>query len=63
MILRSSLHEGDGPKVAQWFYEDLLSRPFLNGGAVAYALDCAAGRLRDSGVSAKRCAAFIHMGA
>jgi hypothetical protein len=35
----------------------------MDADSVAYALDSAVGKLRDSGVSADRWAPFIHMGA
>jgi hypothetical protein len=53
----------DGPKVAKWFYEELLSKEVVDADSVAYALDAAVGKLRDSGVSPDRWAPFIHMGA
>jgi CHAT domain-containing protein len=53
----------DGPKVAEWFYEELFAREAVDGDSVAYALDSAVGKLRASGVSPERWAPFIHMGA
>jgi CHAT domain-containing protein len=53
----------DGPNVAKWFYEELLSRDVVDGDSVAYALDSAVGKLRASGVPPERWAPFIHMGA
>jgi CHAT domain-containing protein len=51
------------PKVAKWFYEELLAKEVVDANSVAYALDFAVGKLRDSGVSPDRWAPFIHMGA
>jgi hypothetical protein len=53
----------DGPKVAKWFYEELLAKDVLDADDVAYALDVATGKLRASGVHLSRWAPFIHMGA
>jgi hypothetical protein len=53
----------DGPKVVQWFYEELFAREVVNGDSVAYALDSAVCKLRASGVSSERWAPLIHMGA
>jgi hypothetical protein len=53
----------DGPKVAKWFYKELLSKEVVDADSVAYALDSAVGKLRGSGVSPDRWAPFIHMGA
>jgi hypothetical protein len=53
----------DGPKVAKWFYEELLAKEVVDVDSVAYALDSAVGKLRDSGASPERWAPFIHMGA
>jgi hypothetical protein len=53
----------EGPKVAKWFYEELLSKEKIDADSVAYALDSAVGKLRASGVSPERWAPFIHMGA
>jgi hypothetical protein len=61
-ILRA-ISDGDGPKVAKWFYEELLAKEVVDADTVAYALDSAVGKLRDSGISPDRWAPFIHMGA
>lgn len=53
----------DGPKVAQWFYEELFTSKTIDSDMVAYALDTAIWKLRSSGVSIERWAPFIHMGA
>jgi CHAT domain-containing protein len=58
-----AIADADGPKVAKWFYEELLSKEVVDADSVAYALDAAVGKLRDSGVSPDRWAPFIHMGA
>jgi hypothetical protein len=64
MLIRNrAISDIDGPKVAQWFYEELLSKEVVDVSSVAYALDSAVGKLRDSGVSPDRWAPFIHMGA
>jgi hypothetical protein len=62
LSLRRAIADEDGPKVAQWFYEGLFAHEILDGDAVAYALDTAVRKLRDSGVSLERWAPFIHMG-
>jgi hypothetical protein len=61
-IIRA-ISDSDGPKVAQWFYEELFARDEADGDSVAYALDAAVGQLRASGVSPERWVPFIHMGA
>jgi hypothetical protein len=61
--MNRAISDVDGPKVAKWFYEDLFAAEVLDADSVAYALDFAVGKLRDSGVSADRWAPFIHMGA
>jgi hypothetical protein len=48
--------------VAQWFYEELFTHDIIDGDAVAYALDTAVRKLRDSGVPLERWAPFIQMG-
>jgi hypothetical protein len=53
----------DGPKIAEWFYEELLAKDVVDADSIAYALDSAVGKLRNSGVSLKRWVPFIHMGA
>jgi hypothetical protein len=58
-----SIDDADAPNVAKWFYEELLAKEEVDANAVAYALDSAVGKLRDSGVSLVRWAPFIHMGA
>jgi hypothetical protein len=54
----------DGPDMAQWFYEDLLSNEVIDADAVAYALDVAVGKLRAKiPLLPTRWAPYIHMGA
>jgi hypothetical protein len=62
MVYRA-IHDLDGPKVAKWFYEELFASEVIDVDSVAYALDVAVGKLRDSRVSPDRWAPFIHMGA
>jgi hypothetical protein len=58
-----AMADDDGPKVAQWFYEELLSKEVIDTDSVAYALDVAVSKLRATGVAPYRWAPFIHMGA
>jgi hypothetical protein len=58
-----AISDDDGPKIAQWFYEKLLANEVVDVDSVAYALDFAVGKLRDSGVSPFRWVPFIHVGA
>jgi hypothetical protein len=54
----------DGPDLAQWFYEDLLSNAVIDADAVAYSLDAAVEKLRVKlPRAATRWAPYIHMGA
>jgi hypothetical protein len=54
----------DGPDLAQWFYEELLSKEAVDADAVAYALDYAVQKLREKVPSEpRRWAPYIHMGA
>jgi hypothetical protein len=54
----------DGPDMAQWFYEDLLSNAVIDADAVAYSLDAAVEKLRANiPRAATRWAPYIHMGA
>jgi hypothetical protein len=48
--------------IARWFYEDLLSKKVIDSDSVAYALDIAVSKLRDSGVTPERWAPFVHIG-
>jgi hypothetical protein len=63
LTMSRAISDVDGPKVAKWFYEELLAKEVVDADSVAYALDSAVGKLCDSGVSAERWAPFIHMGA
>jgi hypothetical protein len=54
----------DGPDLAKWFYEDLLSNEVIDADAVAYSLDAAVEKLRAKIPSAAIWwAPYIHMGA
>jgi hypothetical protein len=56
--------DDDGPVMAQWFYENLLSNKVINADAVAYALDAAVEKLRATmPLKPTRWAPYIHMGA
>jgi hypothetical protein len=56
--------DDDGPIMAQWFYEDLLSNKVIDADAVAYALDAAVEKLRVTmPLKPARWAPYIHMGA
>jgi hypothetical protein len=57
------MNDVDGPDLAQWFYEELMSNEVIDTKAVAYALDGAIQKLRAKTPSPKRWAQFIHMGA
>jgi hypothetical protein len=63
LTMTRAISDVDGPKVANWFYEELLAKEAVDADSVAHALDSAVGKLRDSGVSSERWAPFIHMGA
>jgi hypothetical protein len=55
--------DADGPDLAQWFYEELMSNETIDADAVAYALDGAVQKLREKVPAPQRWAPFIHMGA
>jgi hypothetical protein len=58
------MSDADGPDMAQWFYEDLLSNEEIGADAVAYALDVAVEKLRKKIPHApEQWAPYIHMGA
>jgi hypothetical protein len=57
------MNDSDGPSVARWFYEDVLSRDVIDANTIAYALDRAVTELRERRVPPRRWATFIHMGA
>jgi hypothetical protein len=56
------MHDEDGPKVAQAFYEALFRNEVFDLDDVPYALDEAVQVLRRAGVPAQRWALFMHMG-
>jgi hypothetical protein len=56
------MNDDDGPDVARWFYESLFAKEDLDFDGIAYALDGAIMKLRETGVPASRWAAFIHIG-
>jgi hypothetical protein len=55
--------DADGPDLAQWFYEELMSNETIDADAVAYALDGAVQKLREKTPAPQRWAPFIHLGA
>jgi hypothetical protein len=57
------MNDVDGPDLAEWFYEELMSSEIIDTNTVAYALDDAIQKLRAKTPSPKRWAQFIHMGA
>jgi hypothetical protein len=57
------MNDSDGPDMAEWFYEELMSSKFIDTSTVAYALDAAVQKLRAKEPSPKRWAQFVHMGA
>jgi hypothetical protein len=57
-----AISDVDGPLVAKWFYEELFSSNVIDADAVAYALDLAVCKLRNSGGSSHRWVPSIHMG-
>jgi hypothetical protein len=56
------MQDEDGPDLARWFYEGLFARETLDLDDIAYALDAAVTKFRESGVPASRWASFIHVG-
>jgi hypothetical protein len=58
-----SMDDADGPLLAEWFHEELMSNKTIDADAVAYALDGAVQKLRAKEPSPKRWAQFIHLGA
>jgi hypothetical protein len=61
--MRRAIDDHDGPHVAKWFYEELFAHSMIDVNTIAYALDIAVGKLRQSGVPTARWVPFIHMGA
>jgi hypothetical protein len=55
--------DADGPDLAQWFYEELMSNETIDVDTIAYALDGAIQKLRAKAPAPQRWAPFIHMGA
>lgn len=62
-MISRAIHDLDGPKIATWFYQALCAHDEIDVNSVAYALDAAVAKLRESGVPPDRWASFIHMGA
>jgi hypothetical protein len=56
------IRDEDGPQIARWFYEELFSKDTLELEDIPRALETATGKLRESGASLIRWAAFVHMG-
>jgi hypothetical protein len=57
------MHDHDGPRVAQCFYEALFKKEVIELDDIPYALDEAIQKLREDGASPMRWATFMHMGA
>jgi hypothetical protein len=56
------MNDADGPDIARWFYENLFQQDNLDLDHIAYALDEAVAKLRETGIPASRWALLIHMG-
>jgi high-affinity nickel permease len=56
------MSDEDGPMVAKCFYEALMAHEIIDADHVAFALDTAVRKLRESGVPARRWAPFVHIG-
>jgi hypothetical protein len=56
------MSDEDGPDVARWFYESLFTHGELDLDDIAYALDDAVAKLRETGAPASRWALLIHVG-
>lgn len=63
-IRRRTMHDADGPHVAETVYRSLFKERRLNMDvdAIPYALDQAVQELRDKGFSPGRWATYMHMG-
>jgi CHAT domain-containing protein len=61
--VRRAMGDEDGPLLAEWFYEELMSNETIHADDIAYALDGAVQKLREKEPSPKRWAQFIHLGA
>jgi hypothetical protein len=48
------MNDADGPDMAEWFYEKLMSSKCIDTSTVAYALDAAVQKLRAKDPSPKR---------
>jgi hypothetical protein len=57
------MRDADGPRVAEWFYEELLVNEMIQFDDIPYALDKAVRKLRNTGAPATRWATYIHLGA
>ena len=57
------MYDQDGPQLAEWVYEYLLRNDTFDLDDVPYALDEAVQRLRKKGVTVRRWATFVHIGA
>jgi hypothetical protein len=57
------MYDADGPRMAEWFYEDLLENDTIELDDIPYALDAAVQKLRQSGVPPHRWATYVHWGA
>jgi hypothetical protein len=56
------MDDSDGPRIAQWVYENLLKKETIDLDDIAYALDDAVRKLRETGAPPGRWATFMHMG-
>jgi hypothetical protein len=62
-LIARTMHDCDGPQIAQWVYEDLLEKKTFDLDSIPYALDNSVQRLRKQGAWPARWATFMHMGA
>jgi hypothetical protein len=58
-----SMHDADGPFIAEAVYRELCKGDVIDLREVPYALDAAVQELRNKGLPPRRWAPFIHMGA
>jgi hypothetical protein len=56
------MYDQDGPQIARWVYESLLSQEKISLDDIPYALDEAVQKLRQNGASAQHWATFMHIG-
>jgi hypothetical protein len=61
--IHRAMGDEDGPALAEWFYEKLMSHETIDADTTAYALDSAVRKLRAKVPSPKRWAQFVHLGA